>query len=354
MSKIPNSPSAKAGLPPGTLVHIGEVAREKPRITIIDYSSADLAERVVTSIDEILPYKAKDSITWVNIDGLADVGLIEAIGEHFDIHPLVQEDILNTHQRPKFEEYEGYLYMVLKVLSMNDDGRSINYEQMSILVLGNMVFTFKESHDDIFSPLKRRIINSKGRLRSQGTDYLAYAIIDTVVDLYFSLQDSFDETIEFIESKLLDHPTRETLIMIQGMKSEVIYVRRAIAPVRELLNGILRSESPLISSDIHVYIGDAYDHVLRLAEAMDTYRDMITGLLDIYISSVSNHMNEIMKVLTVFASIFIPLTFIAGIYGMNFEFMPELKWKWAYPALWSVFVIVPIIFIYIFKKKKWL
>lgn len=327
---------------------------ETPRITVIDYNSANLEETTVTSIGDILPYQEKDSITWVNIDGLVDVELIESLGQHFNIHPLVLEDILNTHQRPKFEEFDDYLFMVLKVLTMNDDGHSINYEQVSVLVFGNMVFTFKESHDDIFSPLKRRIINSRGRLRGLGTDYLAYAIIDTVVDLYFSLEDAFDQTIEFIENRLLGKPEEDTLALIQGMKGEIIYVRRTIAPVRDLLNGILRCESPLISSDTHIYFRDVYDHVLRLAESMDTYRDLIAGLLEIYISSASNHLNEIMKVLTIFASIFIPLTFIAGIYGMNFEYMPELKWRWAYPALWAVFVIIPIVFVYFFRKKKWL
>ncbi len=350
-----NTASVKAGLPPGTLIHVGEAPQVQSRVSLIDYDSSKLEERTASSIEEILHFKDSKSVTWVNIDGLADIDLIDSIGKCFAIHPLVLEDILNTHQRPKYEEYGDYLYIVLKAMAPSgDDGFSVYYEQISMLVMKNMLFTFKEQHDDIFTPLKHRIRNDKGRLRNQGTDYLAYAILDSIVDQYFFLQDSLDESIESIEDELLERPTPEILMAIQNIKKELIHIRRSVSPVRDLLNGIIRSESQLITRKMHIYFRDVQDHVLRIAESIESYRDIVTNLLDIYISSISNRMNEVMKVLTIFASIFIPLTFIAGIYGMNFEYMPELKWQWAYPALWAVFITIPLIFLYFFKKKKWI
>jgi magnesium transporter len=346
--------SDKTGLPPGSLVHVGEVLETETRITLHDYNKENIEEHVVHSADEILAYKNTDTVTWVNVEGLVNTDLIESIGLNFNIHALVLEDILNTHQRPKFEETDDYLFLVFKGIYVAEDGVSLNYEQISMLVLKNFVFTFKEKRDDIFKPVKTRLYSNRGRARSLGADYLAYAIMDTVVDLYFPLQDFLDEHIQVIEDELLDNPTTRTLASIQNIKRELIFIRKSLSPLRELLNNLLRCESPLITDGITIFIRDVYDHVIRLTESIDTYRDIITGLLDIYNSSVGNKMNEIMKVLTVFASIFIPLTFIAGIYGMNFEYMPELKWRWAYPALWIAFVAIPVILIVYFKRKRWI
>jgi magnesium transporter len=221
-------------------------------------------------------------------------------------------------------------------------------------VLDNFVVTFKEKTDDIFVPLKQRISNSKGRIRNLGSDYLAYAILDTIVDQTFSLLDSLDEMLESTEEELLTNPTSGTLVSIQRIKRELIYIRKSVSPLREMLATIMRSDSILIQEKTNIYFRDVYDHALRITESIESYRDMLSGLLDIYISSVSNKMNEVMKVLTIFASIFIPLTFIAGIYGMNFEYMPELKWKWAYPVLWVLFISIPVVLLIYFKNKKWL
>ena len=349
-----SSVSKKVGLPPGSLVHIGEVLETEARITIVDYNQDMIEEQTVESIEQILQCREKDTVTWVNIEGLGNIELIGAIGDHFNIHPLVLEDILNTHQRPKLEEYDDYLYCVLKGIALADGDFKVGYEQISILILHDFVFTFKEKQDEIFEPVKRRLRSSKGHFRSQGADYLAYVILDTIVDSYFTLQDSLDEIVDLIEEELLAEPGAVTLVKIQAVKRELIYIRKSISPLRELLNAILRSESPLIQEKTLIYFRDISDHVLRISEAIESTRDMVAGLLDIYISSISNRMNEIMKVLTVFASIFIPLTFIAGIYGMNFEYMPELKWKWAYPALWMAFIAIPVILLVYFKKKKWL
>ncbi len=349
-----SSVSRKVGLPPGSLVHIGEMLESEARITIIDYNKDTIEELAVESIEQILPYRDQDTVTWVNIEGLGNIELIGAIGEHFNIHPLVLEDILNTHQRPKLEEYDDYLYCVLKGIALAEGRFGVEYEQISILILNNFVFTFKEKQDKLFEPVKRRLRASKGHFRSQGADYLSYVVLDTIVDSYFTLQDSLDEIVDLIEEELLTDPTTETLTNIQTVKRELIYVRRSVSPLRELLNAILRSESPLLQEKTLIYFRDISDHVLRISEAIESTRDMVAGLLDIYITGISNKMNEIMKVLTVFASIFIPLTFITGIYGMNFEYMPELKWKWGYPLLWVTFLAIPVMLLIYFKKKRWL
>ena len=326
-------------------------------MSLIDYSNGHLEEREIHSIDEILNYKDSDSITWVTIEGLAKIEVVKRIGEIMDIHHLVLEDILNTNQRPKFEQYNDHLYIVLKCLFVEDDNEDfdVTYEQISLLVLKNFVFMFKEKQDDLFKPLLQRINTSKGRLRSLGTDYLTYAILDSIVDQNFVLLDSLDDKITELEDRLLDgEPTKDLLHTIQKLKREIVSIRRYISPVRELLAGMLRSESDLIGDSTHIYLRDVSDHSLRVIESIESYRDILTGLLDIYTSSVSNKMNEVMKVLTIFTTIFTPLTFIVGIYGMNFMYMPELKWSWAYPALWGVFVMIPVLLMIYFRKKKWI
>jgi len=354
MSESLSSASEKSGLPPGSLVHVGEVHAHEHKISVVNYNKSTLKKHIVKSIEELLPYKTTDTITWVIVDGLKDVSIIDAIGQHFDIHALVLEDILNTHQRPKFEEFNDYLYIVVKAISLGNKEFNVVYEQISLLILNNFVFTFMEKPDGLFSPILNRLDNDKSQLRNLGADYLAYIIMDTVVDEYFVLQDAFDELIESVEDKLLSDPSSQTLATIQKIKRELIFLRRTISPLRELLAAIQRSESPLLNEKTRRYFGDIYDHAIRIIEAIESYRDLIAGMLDIYLSSVSNKMNETMKVLTVFASIFIPLTFIAGVYGMNFEYMPELKWRWGYPALWVIFIGVSVFLLRFFKKKKWL
>jgi magnesium transporter len=356
MTRYSSSIANKVGLPPGTLVHVGDVSGISTSITLIDYTKDQLIEKQIGSIDEILEYKETDTVTWVIIEGLSNTDIIKDIGRHFGIHQLVLEDILNTHQRPKFEEYEDYLYIVLKsLLPVENKHFSVDYEQISILVLENFVFTFKEKNDDLFDSVRERLITSKGRFRNLGSDYLTYVLLDTIIDNCFVLIDTLDDSVSLLEDQMLSHDaTDESLHTIQRLKREIIIIRRYISPIRELMSGILRSESVLIPEKTHIYLRDVYDHSIRVIESIETYREILSGLLEIYISSVSNKMNEVMKVLTVFASIFIPLTFLTGIYGMNFEFMPELKWKWAYPVLWVAFITIPAVLIYYFKRKKWL
>jgi magnesium transporter len=354
MSESLSYPSDKTGFPPGSLVHVGNVLGSVTRMSVIDYSNEVLEERQIQSLDEILQYKERDSVTWVIIEGLTNVGIVEKIGELFGIHPLVLEDILNTHQRPKLEEYDDYLYLVLKSLLPEDGRFSVSYEQISLLVLENFVFTFKEKTDELFYPVLQRIRISNSRFRSLRSDYLMYAILDTVVDQGFILIDALDDAVTSVEDELFASPTQDTLNTIQMLKREVIIIRRNMSPIRELMAGLLRSESGLIHEGTYLYFRDVSDHTTRVIESIESYRDILSGMLDIYISSISNKMNEVMKVLTVFASIFIPLTFLAGIYGMNFDYMPELKWKWAYPTLWVAFIAIPAVLLVYFRKKKWL
>jgi magnesium transporter len=354
MSDSAEATSLKTGLSPGMLIYTGETPEEAVTISVVDYNKDTFKESTIESIEELLPYRGAGTVTWVNIDGIHDVGLIEAIGKHFDIHPLVLEDILHSKQRSKIEDYDDYLFIVLKDLYLDEKDITVRQEQISIIIMEGFVFTFTERQRNLFSPINRRIAGGNGRIRGRGSDYLAYAIIDTIVDHYFVFQDSLDAILDDIEEQLLTNPTKQTLNDIQSLKREIIFVKRNVTPVREMLAMLLRSESPLILESSDIYYRDVYDHAIRFIETMESYRELITGMLDIYLSSISNKMNEVMKVLTIFASIFIPLTFIAGIYGMNFEYMPELKWRLAYPLLWVIFILITGLLVLYFKRKKWL
>ncbi len=354
MNKSLDYQSEKAGLAPGTLVHVGEVHESEVNVTIINYDTSNCKKIISNNIEDITAHKINDTVTWVNIEGLHDVKIIDEICSSFNVHPLVVEDILNTNQRTKIEEFEDHIFIIFNGISVNSIDKEVDLEQIGILILNNYIFTFKEKNDDLFEPLEARIKNNKGLLRKNKADYLAYAILDTIVDQYFLFQDLLDEDIESIEEDLLNNPSQETLIRIQNIKKQILSVRRCISPLRDVLTALYRSDSALIKNTTKIYIRDVHDHALRVIESIDSYREIVSGMLEIYLSTVSNKMNEVMKVLTVFASIFIPLTFIVGIYGMNFEHMPELGWKWAYPTLWIVFIGIPIALLIYFKRKKWL
>lgn len=355
MSESLCTSSVKAGLGPGSLIHVGEILDPVCNMSVVDYSKGQYEERKLEAIDEVINYKDSETVTWLTIEGLANVGIVERIGEIFGVHQLVLEDILNTNQRPKFEEYDNHLYIVLKCLLPGDEGFTVSHEQVSLLVFKNVVIMFKEKKDEVFSPILQRIRTSNGKFVSLGADYLAYAILDFIVDQNFILLDLLDESITTLEDSLLEgEPKPDMLYKIQRLKRQMISIKRYVSPVRGLLSDMLNSESDLIHENTHPFLRDVSDHATRVVESIESYREILTGLLDIYVSSVSNKMNQIMKVLTVFTSIFIPLTFIAGVYGMNFEYMPELKWEWAYPATWGVFIMIPVILLVYFKKKKWL
>jgi len=343
----------KSGLPPGTLVHVGEHPGHDATVAISRWNGSSYEERIVDSLAEMNLDEATDKITWINITGLHDVDKIRGIGEFFNIHPLVLEDILNPNQRPKVEDFNDYLYIVLKRLAFDRTTIRAHLEQISIVVLERHVITFGQTPDMLFDPVRRNLEVGKGRIRSEGTDYLAYVLLDSVVDQYFDFLDGLDELTEILENELLDNPTPDTLSDIQRINRVMIFARRAVSPAREMLASLLRGDSDLIHDSTTLYLRDVHDHSVRVMESIETYRDLTAGMLDIYLSSLSNRMNEIMKVLTAFASIFIPLAFITGIYGMNFEYMPELTWRWGYPAVWLVFVALAASLLWYFKKKKW-
>ncbi|NIM97362.1 MAG: magnesium/cobalt transporter CorA [candidate division Zixibacteria bacterium] len=347
--------SKKIGLSPGALVHIGKKKIEKVRIKLIDYDEKQLQEKEPKSIEECLPFKDLPTVTWVNIDGLHDIKVMEKIGKHFSLHPLVLEDILNTEQRPKMEDFDDYIFIVLKMLYCDEGDAEIRAEQVSIILGSNFVLSFQERAGDIFNPLRERITNAKGRVRKMGPDYLAYCLLDAIVDNYFVVLERLGEQIEGMEEELVTNPTPETLQTLHNLKREMIFLRKSVWPLREVVSRLERGESPLIKESTGIYLRDIYDHTIQVIDTVETFRDMLSGMLDIYLSSVSNRMNEVMKVLTIIATIFIPLTFVAGIYGMNFEYMPELKWHWVYPrAFWIVMAGIAGFMLFYFRRKRWL
>lgn len=354
-NKIPiKKRSTKSGLPPGALIHIGEKKVELAKISILDYDEIQFEEKEAKTIEECFPFKDKPTTTWINIDGLHQVDIIEKIGKKFNFHPLLLEDILNTEQRPKIEVFEDHIYIVLKMLYYDDRTNEISSEQISIIFGQNFVISFQEKEGDIFDPMRERIRTGKGRIRKMGADYLAYSLMDAIVDNYFIILEKIGDDIEEVEESMITNPKPETLHAIHRLKRKMISLRKSVWPLREVVSYLERSESSLIQNPTRIYLKDVYDHAIQVIDTVETYRDVLSGMLDVYLSSISNKMNEIMKVLTIIATIFIPLTFIAGVYGMNFEYMPELKWKWGYPAIWSVMLIVGISMLFYFGKKKWL
>ncbi|MBN1160764.1 MAG: magnesium/cobalt transporter CorA [Dehalococcoidales bacterium] len=354
MRRLIRKRSEKAGLPPGTLVYVGEKKVEKVKISIIDYDENQITEKAAATIEECFPFKDKPNVTWINIDGLHEVDIIEKLGSHFGLHPLLLEDILNTEQRPKLEESENYIFFVLKMIFSVDKDEEMQAEQVSIILGPNFVISFQERQGDVFDAVRDRIRKSKGRIRRVGADYLAYALLDAIVDSYFSVLENVGEKIEDTEQQLTVNPSTQTLQLIRKLKNEMIFLRKSVWPLRELISGFQRLETSLVQQLTGVYIRDVYDHTIQVIDTIESYRDMISGMLDIYLSSISNRMNEVMKVLTIFASIFIPLTFFAGIYGMNFENMPELSWQWGYFGLLGFMAIIIIVLVIYFKRKKWL
>ncbi|TRO45591.1 magnesium/cobalt transporter CorA, partial [Candidatus Bathyarchaeota archaeon] len=316
MRRIIPKRSKKRGLPPGTIVHVGEQRHEPVKLTVIKYDSADFQEKTVTDVKEACSFRNKSSVMWLNIDGVHQPEIIEQVGQSFGLHPLVAEDIASTGQRPKMEDFDDYIFIVLRMLRFDSAEDETKTEQMSIILGRDFVISFQEREGDVFDNIRERLKSNKGRIRKLGTDYLAYSLIDSIVDNYFAVLEKLGETIEDIEDRLVTSPTSETLKTIHDLKREIIFLRKSVWPLREVINRLERSESPLINKSTFVYLRDVYDHTIQIMDAVETFRDMLSGMLDIYLSSVSNRMNEVMKVLTVIATIFIPLTFVAGIYGM--------------------------------------
>lgn len=347
------------GAAPGTVEHIGERHMDEIKITVHDYDDDHLQEININKIQKVQPYLDAPSKTWIKVRGLHDTEKLTSIWNYFNLHPLIQEDIVHTTQRPKVEVYENCIFFVLRMLTISEDDQSMNAEQISIVLGKNYVMSFQETDNDYFKPVLDRLSVEGSRIRSNKTDYLTYALIDTVVDHYYGIIEHIAEQIERLEDQLLQKPEDHLLEHIHKIRREIIFFRKSVWPLRDAINTAIRDESKFIADNTKVYLRDVYDHMIQVIDNIENYRDMILGLHDMYMSFVSNKMNEVMKVLTIIATIFIPLTFIAGIYGMNFNpesspyNMPELSWYWGYPALLAVMTVIAVVMIIYFKRKGW-
>jgi magnesium transporter len=354
MPKFIKKRSKKAGLPPGTLVHIGEKMSERTKITVFEFDELSFQEREPENLGECFLFKKEPTVTWVNVHGVHEVEILEKFGNCFGLHPLVMEDILNTDQRPKIENYGEDLFIVLKMLSYDEKKGEISAEQVSLVLRSNAVLSFTEKEKGAFTPIQERLRSGKGRLRKMGADYLAYTLLDIIVDHYFAILEKLSEKIEELEEKLVTNPTTPILQKIQNLKREMIFLRKWVWPLREVISSLERGESSWIQEGTRFYLRDVYDHTIQVMDTVETFREVLSGMMDIYLSSINNRMNAVMKVLTIIATIFMPLTFLAGVYGMNFKHMPELEWQWGYPLLWVFMILIAVFMLISFRKKRWL
>jgi magnesium transporter len=350
--KLIQKRSRKTGLPPGTLVHIGEKKTDKVTITAFSYAGIRCDERQDVSLDILAP-PTDGSVTWVDVGGVHKTEILESFGKQFHLHPLLLEDIANTDQRPKLDDYETYVFVVIKMLSLTDR-QDVLVEQVSLVLGRNFVLSFQENGTDVFQSVRERLRAGKGRLRHARADYLLYALVDAIVDQYFAVLEAVGEKIEALQQVVVADPKPETLRDIHALKRQLLFLRRAVWPLRDVMNNLSRSECPVLEQTTRVFFRDVYDHVVQIIDTIETLREMVSASLDIYLSSVSYRLNAVMRVLTVITTIFMPLSFIASIYGMNFDHMPELKSEWGYPAVLAVMAVVGVGMLLVFRKKQWL
>lgn len=354
MEKIKYKTATKTGLPPGALIHVGKKHSDKVRITKISYNLDSYDEQEFSDEIEHKNETADESkVVWINVDGLHKTELIAKFGSDFSLHPLVLEDILNTKQRPKLEEYDDHLFISMRMLGVNASGTDFISEQISFIYSVNHIISFQEREGDIFDGLRTRLKEPKSNLRKYGADYLLYRLIDTIVDHYFLVIEFITEKIEILENKTINNPDDSVITEIQVLKKKIVNLRRVVSPLREVVGAMQNDTLNIIDEKINKYLRDVYDHVIQLMDNIEIQKDTLSGVRDTYLSGVSNKMNQTMQFLTTMSSIFIPLTFMAGIYGMNFEYIPELHLKNGYYYFWIVMILMAAILGYVFKKKKW-
>jgi len=348
----------KPGTAPGTLRAPEERAAAGPvRITVIDYSPEKLVEKKIERVEDLEKFCETPTVTWINVEGLGNVEVVEKIGKMFNLHPLALEDVLNCGQRPKLEDYGSYDFLVMRSMFFKEG--ELETEQISFFLAGNFVITFQEVPGDSFEAVRERIRKGKGQIRKMGPDYLTYALVDALVDEFFPVLEKYGERIEELENEVILRPSRETIQEIHKIKRELLLLRRAAWPERDVINAMQREESDIIRPETQVFLRDCYDHTIQVIDMIETFRDLSSGMLEVYLSSTSNRLNEVMKVLTIISTIFIPLNFIAGVYGMNFDTrvspwnMPELEWYFGYPAVLTVMATVGIALVFYFKRKGW-
>jgi magnesium transporter len=348
MSRYAGQRSRKTGLAPGTLVHIGSRKTERTNVSVIEYDDDSIRHIDVDDPGDLAYFKDSSATSWVNIDGLHDTSLLGAIGDVFGLHPLVMEDIVNTDQRPKIEDYGKYVYIAIKQLFLDEATGDILTDHQSIVLGNGFVISAGESRTKVFKPIRERLENG-GRIRKLGADFLAYSLLDAIIDNYFDVLERLGDRVEEVEELLISRPVPDTLRKINDLKRDMLFIHKGIWPLREVINLLERGESQLVQDNTRLFIRDLYDHVIQAMDTCEIYRDILSGLLDMYLSSLSNKMNEVMKVLTIISTIFIPLTFLAGIYGMNFRNMPELEWPWGYFATLGVMAVIAAAMLTYFK-----
>jgi len=342
------------GLPPGSVVFVGEEKTEPVEFWVIDYTESEFREEEVEDAEAVCAFRDSSTTTWINVVGVHNENAIRTIGEHFGIHPLVQEDIANTSQRPKLETYPDHIYVVSKMLYHNGEDRHLRAEHVSFVLGDGYLISFQENQRDDFDPVRDRLRKGRGRIRARGTDYLTYALLDVIVDHYFVILEKLGGRTEDVEDEVLEGPEEETQGRINALRRDLIFMRRLTWPVRELLSQLERLESPLWSPETRPFVRDTYDHAVQVLDLVESLRDVVGGLTDLYMTSLSNRMNEVMKVLTIIGTIFIPLTFIAGIYGMNFEYMPELSVWYGYPVTMTAMAVLAGGLLYFFRQREWI
>jgi magnesium transporter len=344
--------SQKIGMPAGTLIPFS--THDQNILSVMHYNAEGSAEYVVENKEIPAKDAFKGKVLWLNLDGLFDTELIKAIGEKFGLHPLLLEDIVSVDQRPKVDEYEENLFVVLKMLSYNEDNEEIVSEQVSFVLGKDYVLSFQEREGDVFDSVRDRIRTMKGRMVNSGPDYLLYALVDTIVDNYFIILEKLGERLEDLEEEIIDNPSESKLKKLYWLKQEMIFLRKSIWPIRELISRLERDETGLVRPSTRMYIKDVYDHTIQIIDTIESYRDTLASLMDIYLSGVNNKISAVMKVLTIISTIFIPLTFIVGVYGMNFEHMPELKWAYGYYLIWGIMGAMGMAMLVFFRRKRWL
>lgn len=346
--------SKKSGLPPGSIVYVGKEKAGPVLVSLIDYDKDALEEKSISDITTCSSYKDKESVTWINIEGVHDLSIVKQVGKTFDLHPLLLEDVVNTEQRPKVDAFDDYLFIVLKMLAYDLRLDAIVVEQVSIVLSKKCVILFQEPGGDVFDTLRERIRNPKSRLRKEDNSYLAYSIIDTIVDNYFFILEKLNEKIDELSDKIISNPTQDVPIRLHALKRQMLFLRKSIWPLRDVLNLLLKEHRGLLSEPTLFYLRDVLDHTVQVIDNLEVMREMLSALLEVYLSKINMKTNDVIKVLTVIATIFMPITFVASIYGMNFHYMPELHWPWGYTMAWSVMIMITIMMLIYFKRKKWI
>ncbi len=344
----------KPGLSPGSLVLVGEQKVDTVKITLFDYDQEHIEEKIVSNVEDCFSYRNNNRNTWINVDGLHDTEVIRKLGDLFSIHPLSQEDILDTANRPKIDDLDHYIFVSLKMLQLDSKSNKLIQEQISIIFGERFVVSFQEAEGDVFNPIRERLRLGKGRMRKMGADYFAYTLMDSIVDNYFVIIERLGERIEDLDEEIINKLSKKTLPRIHDLKGQLIQVRKAVWPLRDIVSNLDRTESELIKDGTSIFLKDLYDHSVQVIDTVETYRDLTSGLFDMYLTTINNRTNDIMKVLTMMATIFIPLTFIVGVYGMNFHYLPELDWHYGYHFVWALMIAIALGILGFFRKKGWM